>query len=230
MRHDKRPIPAHLKRGNDLRLAKDRPRKWGWDYVHRKCCPACALRGVRKEARRHAWAKGYCKACASARGFTDSAENRRHKSEQAKKRRLELRANGQAVVKKKKAVVKGQVVNAKEIIANSKASKPKANAKARESKPKAKGPKPTVFQERSEPEPFQGSWSDAIRATGHHLRRRNWPKSVVFVRKLPSIIQPIMDRPQRRARGREIDVPEERMRLQYAMELAELSMEEIMSS
>ena len=68
---------------------------------------------------------------------------------------------------------------------------------------------------------FQGSWSDAIRATGHHLRRRNWPKSVVFVRKLPAIILPTRDRPQRRARGREIDVPEERLRLQYAMELAE---------
>ena len=218
-----------------LRGRVKQPRKWGWDHVRRNCCPACALRGVRKEARRHVWAKGYCRSCAVTRGFIDPACVG-DRLERTKKRRLELQAsrkNGQAVVKKKKAVVKkenGQAVVKKEIIANSKASKPKANAKARESKPKAKGPKPTVFQERSEPEVFQGSWSDAIRATGHHLRRRNWPKSVVFVRKLPAIIQPTMERPQRRARGREIDVPEERLRLQYAMELAELSMEEIMSS
>ena len=222
----RRPIPAEFRRGNDLRTSKERGRNWKNVRRTKLFCPACELLGVHKEGRRHAWAKGYCTFCAKSKGLIEPEHS-------INRKRVKKDAQGDRVGKnfQKKTVVKVRkkpYQRVPKIIANSKASKPKAKAKARGSKPEVKWPKPAVSQERVEPIPFQGSWSDAIRSTGHHLRTKKWPASVVFVAKLPPITEPSMDRPWRRTRSRDIDVPDERV--QFAMGLAELSMEEIMMS
>ena len=220
----RRPIPTEFRRGNDLRTWKQRGRKER-PKVPRKCCPACELLGVHKQGRRHAWAKGFCTLCARSKGFIEPERSRTRKHYKKDAQGNQVRTDFQ-----KKTVVKVEKKPTKvpKMIANSKACKLKAKAKARGSKPEVKWPKPAVSQERVEPVPFQGSWSDAIRSTGHHLRTKKWPASVVFVAKLPPITEPSMDRPWRRTRSRDIDVPDERV--QWAMGLAELSMEEIMSS
>ena len=86
---------------------------------------------------------------------------------------------------------------------------------------------------------------EAMRTTAHHVRAENegvieksedaggkrWSKEVVFVRKLPPITQPLMEREgqrrmmQRRS-GRNIVVPDDR--IQFAMELAALPFETVM--
>ena len=59
-------------------------------------------------------------------------------------------------------------------------------------------------------------------------RVKNWPQGVAFVAKLPSITQPTMERERQRNHIPKIVVPDDRV--QFAMGLAELSYEEIMSS
>ena len=54
-------------------------------------------------------------------------------------------------------------------------------------------------------------------------RVKNWPQSVGFVAKLPSITQPTMERERQRNHIRKIVVPDDRV--QFAMGLAELSYE-----
>ena len=221
----RRPIPEEFRRGNDLRTSKQRGRKWKNVRRTKLFCPACELLGVHKEGRRHVWAKGYCTSCAKSKGFIEPEHS-------ITRKRWKKDAQGNQVRKdfQKKTVVKVEKKPTKvpKMIANSKAYKPKAKAKARGSKPEVKWPKPAVSEERVEPVPFQGSWSDALRSTGHLLPTKKWPTSVVFVAKLPPITEPSMDRPWRRTRSRDIDVPDERV--QFAMGLAELSMEEIMMS
>ena len=216
----RRPIPAEFRRGIDLRTSKERGRNW--KNVRRACCPVCELLGVHKEGRRHVWAKGYCTSCAKSKGFIEPERSRTRNHY-----KVDAQGNRPPQALKKK-IFRKPYQRVPKIIANSKASKPKAKAKARGSKPEVKWPKPAVSQERVGPVPFQGSWSDALRNTGHLLRTKKWPTSVVFVTKLPPITEPSMDRPWRRTRSRDIDVPDERV--QFAMGLAELSMEEIMMS
>jgi hypothetical protein len=76
MAKPRRPIPAEFRRGNDLRLSKERGRNW--KNVRRKklFCPACELLGVYREGRRHVWAKGYCTSCAKTKGFIEPERSR----------------------------------------------------------------------------------------------------------------------------------------------------------
>ena len=166
------PIPTEFRRGSDLRTSKERGRNW--KNVRRKCCPACLLLGVQKEGRRHVWAKGYCTSCAKSKGFIEPEHSITRKRWKKDAQGNQVRKNFQ-----KKTVVKVEKKPTKvpKMIANSKAYKPKAKAKARGSKPEVKWPKPAVSEERVEPVPFQGSWSDALRSTGHLLRTKKWPTS-----------------------------------------------------
>ena len=123
------PIPTEFRRGSDLRTSKERGRNW--KNVRRKCCPACLLLGVQKEGRRHVWAKGYCTSCAKSKGFIEPEHS-------ITRKRWKKDAQGNQVRKdfQKKTVVKVEKKPTKvpKMIANSKASKPKAKAKARVSK------------------------------------------------------------------------------------------------
>ena len=117
----------------------------------------------------------------------------------------------------------------------------KPNAKALQCARKADDLKPAL-----ERPPGNHAFLEALRTTAHHVRAENegviekaedaggkrWSKEVVFVRKLPPITQPTMEREgqrrmMQRRLGRNIVVPDDR--LQFAMELAALPFEEIMS-
>ena len=121
----RRPIPAEFRRGNDLRTDKQRGRK-----RKRKCCPACELLGVYKQGQR-SWAKGYCILCARSKGFIEPehSRTRKHFKKDAQGYRIRTDRQKKTVVKVKKKPTK-----VPKMIANSKASKPKAKAKARVSK------------------------------------------------------------------------------------------------
>ena len=71
---------------------------------------------------------------------------------------------------------------------------------------------------------------DAMNDRVKNDRVKNWPKNVFFLAKLPSIRQPVMEKRAPRKRSRPIIDVADADRVQYAMELAELSFEEIMKS
>jgi hypothetical protein len=145
---------------------------------------------------------------------------------------LEKKMNAQRKVKKEPKEKKSKVV-----MPRGKNSKP--NAKALQCARKADDLKPAM-----ERPPGNHAFLEAIRTTAHHVRAQNedvmeksegarvkrWPKNVIFVRKLPPITQPTMEREWQRWQrhlGRNIVVPDDR--LQFAMELADLPFETIMS-
>ena len=125
------PIPAEFRRGNDLRTSKERGRNWKNVRRTKLFCPACELLGVHKEGRRHAWAKGFCTLCARSKGFIEPGHSRTRKHYKKDAQGNQVRTDFQ-----KKTVVKVEKKPTKvpKMIANSKASKPKAKAKARVSK------------------------------------------------------------------------------------------------
>ena len=150
---------------------------------------------------------------------------------------MKKKVNAQRKVKKQPKERKPKVVVV--VMPRRKNSKP--NAKALQCARKADDLKPAL-----ERPPGNHVFLEAMRTTAHHVRAENegvieksedaggkrWSKEVVFVRKLCPITQPTMEREGQRRMwqrhsGRNIVVPDDR--IQFAMGLAELSMETIMS-